>query len=72
MKFVKDLLYTKGNQALDISRVCSLGSVVAFWAGVFMGKITGDALAIGGGCAAIMGGAAAWIHFRQKHEEGAE
>lgn len=72
MKFIKDLLYTKGNQALDISRVCSLASVVAFWVGVFLDKIEGDALVVGGGCAAIMAGAAGWIHFRQKHEEGSE
>ncbi len=68
MKIIKDLLYTKGNAALDIARVCSLISVISFWVGVFTGRITGDALTVGGGIAAIFGGAAAWIHFRQKQE----
>jgi len=68
MKLIKDLLYTKGNAALDIARVCSLISVISFWVGVFTGRITGDALTVGGGIAAIFGGAAAWIYARQEQE----
>lgn len=71
MSILKDLLYNKNNTNLDISRVCSLGSVVSFWGGVFWLLATKgefDPVAVGGGCAAIFAGAAGWIHFRQKHE----
>ncbi|MCJ2182479.1 hypothetical protein MTR62_07200 [Novosphingobium sp. 1949] len=71
MKLIKDLLYTRDNAALDISRMASLGSVLAFWTGVFWllareGQF--DPVGVGTGCAAIFAGAAGWIHFRQKHE----
>lgn len=73
MRLLKDLLYTRGNGALEIARLCALLSVLAFWAGVFWllarsGEF--DPVAVGGGCAAIFAGAAGWIHFRQKHETG--
>ena len=71
MKILKDLLYTKGNGSLDIARLSSFLSVVAFWGGVFWllalkGEFSPTETGIG--CASVMGGAAAWIHFRQKQE----
>ncbi|QVM82926.1 hypothetical protein [Novosphingobium decolorationis] len=71
MKLLKDLLYTRDNASLDISRLSSLLSVVAFWGGVFWLLATKgefDPVQTGTGCAAIFAGAAGWIHFRQKHE----
>lgn len=75
MNIIKDLLYTKGNAALDISRSCALASLTLFWAGVFWLLARDgvfDPIAVGGGCAAIFAAAAGWIHVRQKHEGGAE
>jgi hypothetical protein len=74
MKLIKDLLYTKGNAALDIARLASLFSILAFWGGVFWLlylKGTFSPTETGAGCAAIMAGAAGWIYARQK-QEGAE
>lgn len=72
MKVLKDLLYTRDNKALDISRLCSLLSVICFWGGVgwttYRLPESFDPVEIGTGCAAIFAGAAGWIHFRQKHE----
>ena len=71
MNVLKDLLYTGGNKALDIARLSAALSVLSFWGGVFWSLATGggfDPVAVGAGCAAIFGGAAGWIHFRQKHE----
>ena len=71
MKLIKDLLYTKGNGALDIARLSSFISIVAFWAGIFwLLKLKGEfsPTEAGVGCASIMAGAAGWIHFRQKQE----
>ena len=71
MKLLKDLLYTKGNNALDIARLASLFSVLAFWGGVFwLLYVKGDfsPTETGAGCAAIMAGAAGWIYARQKQE----
>ena len=75
MKIIKDLLYDKGNQALDIARLSAGFSILCFWGGVLWhahkhGEF--DPVAVGAGCAAIMAGSAGWIHFRQKHEGGAE
>lgn len=75
MKFLKDLLYTKGNEALDIARLCSIASVISFWVGVFWSLAKGggfDPVAVGTGCAAVFAGCAGWIHFRQKHEGAGE
>ncbi len=71
MKLLKDLLYTRNNVSLDIARLSSLVSVLAYWGGVFWTLVsTGafDPVAVGGGCAALFAGAAGWIHFRQRHE----
>lgn len=71
MSWLKDLLYSKGNAYLDISRVCVALSVVAFWAGVFWHQFDTkdfDPVAVGTGVAAIFAGGAGWIHFRQKQE----
>lgn len=75
MSVFKDLLYTKGNAALDISRVSILFSVLCFWGGVIflvVDKGEFDPLAVGTGAAALFGGAAGWMHFRQKQEGHAD
>jgi hypothetical protein len=74
MKLLKDLLYTRGNVSLDIARLCTLISVLAYWAGVFITLYrTGrfEPVSVGAGCAGIFGAAAAWIHVRQRHEGAA-
>jgi len=71
MSILKDLFYNVDNQNLDISRLASGLSVLAYWAGVGWHTYTSadfDPLGVGGGCAALMAGCAGWIHFRQKHE----
>ena len=71
MKLVKDLLFSKDNQFLDIARLSAGLSVLAFWGCVVFQVVhTGafDPMATGGGAAALFGGAAAWIYARQKQE----
>ena len=71
MKLLKDLLYTKGNVSLDIARLASLLSVIAFWGGTLWQLYTKgqfNPTETGAGCAAIMAGAAGWIYARQKQE----
>lgn len=71
MKILKDLFYTRNNQALDIARFCSIMSVLSFWGSVFYSLYKGqsfDAIAVGTGIAAIFAGSAAWIYHRQKME----
>ena len=73
MKFLKDLFYTRNNQALDIARSCALFSVISFWGSVFYSLFKGqefDPLNVGTGIAAIFAGSAAWIYHRQKMESG--
>lgn len=71
MKLIKDLLYTKGNNALDVARSSIFGSVICYWVGVF--TVHGfNPLEVGGGAAALFGGAAGWLHFRQKQEGASE
>lgn len=73
MSIIKDLLYNKGNTALDIARLSSFISVICFWGGVLWllgSKGTFDPVAVGGGCAAIFAGAAGWIYARQAKEGG--
>lgn len=75
MGLIKDLLYSKNNQFLDIARVSAAVSVLAFWGCVITmvvneGKF--DPLAVGGGCAAIFTGAGGWIYARQKQEAVAD
>lgn len=75
MSILKDLLYTKGNNALDIARLSSGFSILCFWGGVFWLLYKNGQFSpteVGAGCAAIMAGAAGWIHFRQKHEGNIE
>lgn len=76
MKLLKDLLYTRNNVSLDIARLSSFLSVLAFWGGVLW-SIARDGpfnpIEVGTGCAAIFAGAAGWIHMRQRQEPtGAE
>ena len=73
MSLIKDLHYSKDNGHLEIARLCSLTSVICFWGGVFFSVYRGgdfDPIAVGTGCAAIFAGAAGWIYWRQKHENG--
>lgn len=75
MKIIKDLLYTKNNQSLDISRLSVFLSVLAFWGSVFTHqyqKQEFDPVAIGTGIAAIFAGGAGWIYARQKYEKEGE
>ena len=71
MKFLKDLLYTKDNQALDISRACSLLVVLVFVGLAIANYDKFEPVAFGGGSAALFGGCAAWIFARQKYENEA-
>lgn len=71
MKLIKDLLYTKGNLALDIARFSALFSVLSFWGCIFYRLyLTGQfsPTETGVGITTIMGGAAGWIYARQKYE----
>lgn len=68
MKLLKDLLYTKDNEALDISRLCSLVAVVVFLALAGYNHDKFEPVAFGGGAAALFAGCAGWIYARQKYE----
>lgn len=71
MKPVKDLLYTKGNKALDIARVvCMMGGFTFFGLSIadFVFQREFDPMLFGTGFAAFAGGAAGWMHFRSKAE----
>lgn len=75
MKLMKDLLYSRGNISLDISRLCAMLAVLSFIACLFWSMARGgefDPIAVGSGFAALFAGCAGWIHFRQKQETGAE
>lgn len=70
MSLIKDLLYTKDNAALDISRLSVFVSVLAFWGCVIHAAVGGafDPVAVGTGAAAIFAGGGGWIYARQKYE----
>lgn len=71
MKLLKDLLYTKGNQALDIARVtCLAGGFTLFGLTIAKFVMTRefDPIEFGTAFAAFAGGAAGWMHFRAKQE----
>lgn len=70
-KLLKDLLYTGGNEALDIARLSSLIAVIAYWTGVFVHMHNGggfDPVAVGGGWTAVAAGGGGWIYARQTKE----
>jgi hypothetical protein len=70
-KLLKDLLYTGGNEALDIARLSSLIAVISYWTGVFVHLALSrafDPVAVGAGWAAVAGGGGAWIWARQSKE----
>lgn len=71
-KFLKDLLYNKGNENLDIARFCSLFANIAYWiaAAYVINKGTGTIglVELGGGWAAVAAGSASWILARQIQE----
>lgn len=71
MKILKDLLYTGGNQALDISRLASLLAVLtllgcSIWQVVAKGIFSPTEF--GTGVATTFAGCAAWIFARQTKE----
>ena len=72
-KLFKDLLYNRGNESLDISRLSSLLGVLTFLAAsvwhVFANE-TFDPVAFGGGWTALCAGCGGWIYARQKYEAG--
>lgn len=71
MKLLKDLIYNKGNKALDISRLSALLGVIGFLGATGYSLYIGgewEPTAWGAGWAAMCGGSAAWIYARQRHE----
>lgn len=71
MKILKDLLYTRDNSALDISRLSSLLGVLTFLAASIwhvVQNLTFDPVAFGGGWTALCAGCGGWIYARQKWE----
>ena len=72
VKILKDLLYTKDNEALDISRLCSLVANIAYWVvvthGIVVSSEAPDLSNLGVGWAAIASASAAWIFARQEQE----
>ncbi len=73
MKLLKDLLYTRNNEALDISRFCSLLAVLTYL-GCALAKCVADPKAFdlvefGTGFAAVAAGGGAWIYARQRYEQ---
>lgn len=72
-KLLKDLLYNKGNTALDISRACSALGVLTFLGACIWHVIANrefDPVAFGGGWTALCAGCGGWIYARQKFEGG--
>ncbi|MXO67803.1 hypothetical protein GRI72_03010 [Altererythrobacter marinus] len=71
MKLLRDLLYARGNENLDISRLSSLLGVLTFLGAsiwhVFVNK-SFDPVAFGGGWTALCAGCGGWIYARQKYE----
>lgn len=71
-KLIKDLLYTKGNAALDISRAASLLGVLTFLGAalshVWLNRVF-DPVAFGTGWTALCAGCGGWIYARQKYEQ---
>ena len=65
--FLKDLLYNKDNEHLEIARLTTLLSSIAYWAYVWSSKPS-DPMQVGAGYAAIVVACAAWIYYRQKME----
>lgn len=71
MNAVKDLLYSAGNLHLDIARLSTFLSILAFWGMVIWHHAETkefDPVAVGGGTAAIFTAGAGWIYFRKKQE----
>lgn len=71
MKLFKDLLYTVGNQALDIARLSSFLAVLAYLSIALWQTFKGGAVSLtefGTGWAATAAGCAAWIYARQAKE----
>ena len=76
MGIVKDLLYTRDNEALDIARMAAFLSVVAYlgmsiYSVATMQDVSQfDFFEWASGWAAVCGGNAAWIYARQRIEVG--
>jgi len=74
-KLLKDLLYNRDNQHLDISRLSLLLAVLTFLGATIYHIYSGHALNFtewGAGWTALAAGSAGWIFARQKFEKGAE
>lgn len=77
MGILKDLLYNKDNEALDIARLSAFLSVFAYlgmsiYFIVVKDIVDFDFFEWAGGWAALCGGNAAWIYARQRIEVGME
>lgn len=71
MKLVKDLLYTRNNRSLDIARVtCLTGGLTLFGLTIAKFVMTREfsPIEFGTAFAAFAGGAAGWMHFRDKDQ----
>jgi len=73
MKLIKDLLYTGGNQALDIARLSSAAAVLTYLTLAIWSEARGHDVSLtefGTGWATTAAGCAAWIFARQTKENG--
>lgn len=71
MNLIKDLLYNKDNENLDISRLSSLLGVLTYLAATIYHIYQNhplDFVAWGGGWTALCAGCGGWIFARQKYE----
>lgn len=71
MKLLKDLLYNKANENLDISRLSSFLGVLTYLGATIWhvaANETFDPVAFGGGWTALCAGCGGWIFARQKYE----
>lgn len=71
MTIIKDLLYNRDNQHLEIARLCSFMAVVGFLVLTGFLVYNGEAPSLseyGIGWGGVAGGSAGWIYMRQKVE----
>lgn len=71
MKLLKDLLYSRGNESLDIARLSAALATIAYWVGVFVHQhMTGkfDPIEVGTGWGLVAAGNGGWIFARQAKE----
>lgn len=71
MSIIKDLLYTRDNNNLDISRLSSFLGVLTFLGATFYNLYQGHPMNFtewGAGWTALCAGCGGWIYARQKYE----